>query len=484
MAKLSISQRDIDALARTATSEVGHFSRYGEATLKGAVEAVVDTIINRSVHPNYPHSIEGVVNQRAQFSAIGGPGGTGTWTGLPSASPAVYNIVQGHLEERANGGACSVQGATHFLNPYLSSPSALREWGNHVWNNPVAVWGRGRDIHYHGFAPGAHPPPPYTITFRGKSCDFSGRGVAQAPIAAPDMIAREVAVPAEAQFARMALAPEQDSVAAEARTYRVEVLAPGDLAELQDTLNSFSDHGWRLRQLISDKTDFLAVLERSAPSRPTLETSREVPISDWTEQAEIAQQRHVLPTRTIKPTVLAPSEVSELLPNPRNADMNVNPKLLSVIKDGVRRFQIANPQYTVEVYGPSSGKRKKGRTSNHGPQQNGYGGALDIIIIRRSDGAWLSNYQDGDTAPIYQQLANYVKLAQEELLPALKIRFGGYFSGERQKYGALDLMHFDVLARKGMAGGSWEDGFTRKMMQYWGIKKNMGMREFRKSAIS
>ena len=56
LATLSISERDLEALARTAMSEVGHFARYGDATLKGAVEAVVDTIINRSVHPSYPHT--------------------------------------------------------------------------------------------------------------------------------------------------------------------------------------------------------------------------------------------------------------------------------------------------------------------------------------------------------------------------------------------------------------------------------------------
>ena len=209
-----------------------------------------------------PIPIEGVVNQRAQFSAIGGPGGTGTWTGLRHASAAVYNIVEGHLEERANGEACTVDGATHFLNPYLSSRSSLKEWGNHVWSNPVAVWGRGRDIHYHGFAP-EHAPAALHHHLSGRhDPDLSGRGVAQPPTRPPEVIAPEVAAMVLAereppQAMPMGLWPEDSNVAAEALAYRIERLAPADLTELQDSLNSFVEHGWRLRQLISDKRSSL-----------------------------------------------------------------------------------------------------------------------------------------------------------------------------------------------------------------------------------
>jgi hypothetical protein len=182
----------------------------------------------------------------------------------------------------------------------------------------------------------------------------------------------------------------------------------------------------------------------------------------------------------MNPTKLIPGDISNV-PNPRHADMRVDPTLLTLINEGVRRFKIKNPTYVVEVYGPSSGLREKGHhTSNHGKKADGNGRALDVIIKDTQTKKSFPNYQDGAYANVYQELANFVKMAQEKYYPTEGLRFGGYFSGHRGTYGALDLMHFDFLFNKPMGGGSWNDGYTAQQFAYWKIPSNVGMKEFRK----
>lgn len=174
--EIHVSESDLDALARVSQSEVGHFGRYGAAQLSGGLEAVVDTIFNRVAHPNsfFPDTIQGVINKRAQFSAVRNR----DWRTLPKARRQIWQIVETHIQERASGKASAIRGATHFLNPYLSSASALRGWGNHVKANATAIYGKDsrRDVHYHGFAPNVSPAPSHIIGFRGKSFAFDGRG--------------------------------------------------------------------------------------------------------------------------------------------------------------------------------------------------------------------------------------------------------------------------------------------------------------------
>lgn len=246
-----ISDRDVDALARTAMSEVGHFGRHGPAILKGGVEAVVDTIINRVVHPSFPETIDAVVEAPFQFSAIGGPGGSDTWERLPPASAAVAAIVGQHVRDRARGKSCTVEGATHFLNPNFSSPSALREWGDHVVEHAVAVWGKGNDIHFHGYAPGVAPPPGYIFVHEGASCRFSGRGVAEGAGTGGG---------AEAIGGAGSMG-EGTTTAAQAVSYRVRRVTPEEFEELQDILNDLAEEGWRLKQVVAGKKDHLLVLE-------------------------------------------------------------------------------------------------------------------------------------------------------------------------------------------------------------------------------
>lgn len=172
---INITDVDLDALQRVAQSEVGHFGKYGEAQLRGGLAAVVDTILNRVAHPRWPDSIQEVVDQPKQFSAINE---TGSWAGLPVATPNVARIVEEHVNARAAGRASEIGGATHFLNPHLSSASALAAWGNHVVRNAVAVYGNEakKDVHYHGFAPGASLPPTYVVARNGRASSFDSVG--------------------------------------------------------------------------------------------------------------------------------------------------------------------------------------------------------------------------------------------------------------------------------------------------------------------
>jgi hypothetical protein len=255
MAVIDLTQRELDALSRTAMSEVGHFGRYGEAVLEGGVAAVVDTIINRVAHPAFPATVDAVVDAPYQFSAIGGPGGSGTWGKLKAASPTVQGIVERHLVRRAGAGSCTVKGATHFLNPHLSSAKALAQWGNHVVANHVAVWGAKQDVHYHGYAPDVQPAPTYVLVFRGNSCTFSGRGVAQG---AMQVVATEIEVDE-------GLASDEVRIGACLPTYKVERIDLGERGLLQSELNRLAGEGWRLRQIVPEQGGLLLIMEAFHP---------------------------------------------------------------------------------------------------------------------------------------------------------------------------------------------------------------------------
>jgi hypothetical protein len=174
--QIVIGPTELDALSRVAQSEVGHFGKYGQDQLSGGLAAVVDTIINRVAHASFPDSIEAVINQPFQFSAINT---LGSWKSLPAARAEIANIVVEHLKDRASRLSSAIKGATHFLNPFHSSANALESWGNFVVANAVAVYGNSnkKDVHYHGFAPGTSLPKAYSIVVSGQTATFSGNGV-------------------------------------------------------------------------------------------------------------------------------------------------------------------------------------------------------------------------------------------------------------------------------------------------------------------
>jgi hypothetical protein len=116
-----------------------------------------------------------VIDQPGQFSAVDA---AATWTGLEAARPSILKVVREHLSRRAAGQASEIRGATHFLNPFRSSASALASWGQHVVDNAVAKYGSeaNEDIHYHGFPPEGRLPATYTVAFAGSEAAFDTAG--------------------------------------------------------------------------------------------------------------------------------------------------------------------------------------------------------------------------------------------------------------------------------------------------------------------
>ncbi|TCP78854.1 cell wall hydrolase [Rhizobium sp. PP-CC-2G-626] len=182
---IDVSEMDLDALARVAASEVGHFGKYGEDQLRGGLEAVVDTIFNRVAHVAFPDNIQRVIDQPKQFSAINS---LGTWTKLPAAAQNIRDIVHGHVSARATGNASIIEGATHFLNPFFASALAMQKWGEFVVAHAVAKFGNEekKDIHFHGTAPGSGKPRGYILKRGDLSFQFTPDGQPVQRIATAD----------------------------------------------------------------------------------------------------------------------------------------------------------------------------------------------------------------------------------------------------------------------------------------------------------
>ncbi|MER9412892.1 hypothetical protein [Mesorhizobium sp. M0589] len=130
---------------------------------------------------------------------------------------------------------------------------------------------------------------------------------------------------------------------------------------------------------------------------------------------------------------------------------HVNPALVDILGEAANRLGVK-----VEAY---SGYRPGD------PRFHGKGMATDIRIIG-ADGKPVPNYQSAEGFSQYEKLAQEARKIQQEKYPSLdkNFRWGGYFSGGKGKYGAMDLMHFDLGGsdKLGMAGGSWEKGLSEK----------------------
>ena len=161
---------------------------------------------------------------------------------------------------------------------------------------------------------------------------------------------------------------------------------------------------------------------------------------------------------------------------------NVDPVILKSYSEGIQQFEADNPQYRVEVFGQSGGVRHAGSTRNHGEQENGHGGALDLVIIDRKTGQQLTNFNTpypgqqgspGETAPLYAKLHSAAALAQAYYYPdSQQITFGGGFATGDTNF---DLMHGDVTHPSGSLGYSWEKGWTPSMLKDYNIPENVAI---------
>lgn len=107
------------------------------------------------------------------------------------------------------------------------------------------------------------------------------------------------------------------------------------------------------------------------------------------------------------------------------------------------------------------------------PRYHGRGMAVDINLVDPKTGKTIPNYQDASSFKTYQDFANLVRAAQVQSDPNAPLRWGGYFSGPKGKYGAMDLMHFDV-GDTPMAGGGWDTGLTQQQAALWNLQPGGG----------
>jgi len=142
----------------------------------------------------------------------------------------------------------------------------------------------------------------------------------------------------------------------------------------------------------------------------------------------------------------------------------VDPALLDLIES------MEYPGYEVELISGYRPKTPKNPRSRHGR-----GAAIDVELVDQKTGRRVPNYQNAEAFKIYQDYANavYRKAMQENPELAQKLAWGGYFSGPKGKYGALDLMHFDTGGMQ--AGGDWEGGLNPQQAKLWGLEPGGGI---------
>lgn len=163
--------------------------------------------------------------------------------------------------------------------------------------------------------------------------------------------------------------------------------------------------------------------------------------------------------------------------------MRVDPDLLKAAAEGIQMYEAANPQYRVEVFGPSGAARDSGSMANHGIKSDGTSKALDYVIIDRETGKQLVNlgthgggqgYSDqaGGTGLGFDEMTKLhgmVRVAQEHFAPHEKdYRHGTGWTGGDVPF---DAMHGDI---RGDALGAydWEKGYTPAFRQQFGMKEN------------
>ncbi len=146
-----------------------------------------------------------------------------------------------------------------------------------------------------------------------------------------------------------------------------------------------------------------------------------------------------------------------------NYRKGVDPRLTDILNSAAQQF----PGFKVDAI---SGLRPGD------PRFHGKGLATDIQLTDLISGKRLGNYQDAASFGTYERFAQTARQIQMQRYPELadKFRWGGYFSGAKGKYGALDTMHFD-LGGAGMGGGSWERGLTSAQAALWPGIKSQGM---------
>lgn len=166
---VSITLRDVQALAAMVDSEIGHWANQPGYDL--AVAAIVDTALNRMNTPGIrgytTGTLEGIIDAPAQFTGITRAGGWENYASRmsPEREAAAMASVAQHIAARANGLPSVVDTGTHFLNPRQSDQLALNTWARDMLTNPTLTVGRVErgDFHVHGRPPGTPPTAAFNV---------------------------------------------------------------------------------------------------------------------------------------------------------------------------------------------------------------------------------------------------------------------------------------------------------------------------------
>lgn len=153
---------------------------------------------------------------------------------------------------------------------------------------------------------------------------------------------------------------------------------------------------------------------------------------------------------------------------PASANINrVDPRLFDILQEAAAQFP---ERVSVTAHGGDNGRP--------GDSEHGKGRAIDIQIYD-AQGNPIPNYQNGAAFRTYEQFAQTARRIQQERYPGLSndFRWGGYFSGPPGKYGAADLMHFDLggLDGRQMAGGNWATGLTAAQRRLYPQADSIGL---------
>lgn len=171
MPDVYLTQRDIDYISRVVNTEVpASLKQTDPAEYSRMVNAVVDTMVNRTASDAYPNTITGVANQSRQFSKITGPSSLdpyGSVQNTPKAPQALQSMVAGRIADLAQGADSEINGALSYANPNFSDASNLAEWVNPMIEAGAVKLGLGDMVHYHGLAPGQQAVDDVTVTAEG-----------------------------------------------------------------------------------------------------------------------------------------------------------------------------------------------------------------------------------------------------------------------------------------------------------------------------
>lgn len=163
---MNLSDQDIAYIAALVDTEVGQRPGLPYSEYVAMVEAIVDTVTNRTQSTAFPNSITGVINQPSQFSAINGPLANnnphvfGSIQEAPKARPETLAIVEEHLEARALGKPSTIGSNLHYANPHKASAKSMKGWIGPMMEQGAKTLGVGSYQHAHGTDPnmvGAKP---------------------------------------------------------------------------------------------------------------------------------------------------------------------------------------------------------------------------------------------------------------------------------------------------------------------------------------